>query len=543
MSRYLPVLAAMLLTLAAPFALRPKEVNFADPQAKKLIILTPHNESIRYEFSRAFARYMKRTTGEAVEIDWRSPGGTSEISRVIETSYLSAFKNYWKTSLGREWTGEISQAFDNSRLTLDDSPGDDTPAEQARRAFLESDVGIRVDLFFGGGAYDFQKQASAGHLVDCGVVERHPDWFTDAVIPQEVSGETLYDPEHRWFGCCLSAFGIVSNQISLERLGIEGPLTSWEDLGDPRLARQVALADPTKSGSVTKAFEMLIQQKIHEAVLRSGAAPDDSAAMEKAVAQGWIDALRLIQRICANARYFTDYSPKIPLDVAQGNAAAGMSIDFYGRTFNERVRREDGSSRVDYYTPEGGSSIGADPIGMLRGAPNPELAQAFIDFVLSPEGQKIWNYRKGEKGGPARSALRRMPIRKDFYVEKNLAHASDPEVLPYELAKRFEYHPEWTARIFGNIRFAISVVFQEPHEELSAAWETIVDAGLPESAVTRLEDFSPVTYEKINGPINEVLRRGDRLEVLELSRELREHFRAQYREAERLALDSRRNEG
>ena len=68
---------------------------------------------------------------------------------------------------------------------------------------------------------------------------------------------------------------------------------------------------------------------------------------------------------------------------------------------------------------------------MLRGAPHPEIALAFIEFVLSPDGQKLWNYRVGTPGGPEKFALRRLPVRKDFYVAANEPYRSDPGIDPY----------------------------------------------------------------------------------------------------------------
>ena len=47
--------------------------------------------------------------------------------------------------------------------------------------------------------------------------------------------------------------------------------------------------------------------------------------------------MRLLMRIGANSRYFTDASTKIAIDVAAGEAAAGMTIDFYGRFQSEVV--------------------------------------------------------------------------------------------------------------------------------------------------------------------------------------------------------------
>jgi len=116
---------------------------------------------------------------------------------------------------------------------------------------------IGIDLFFGGGAFDFNRQASAGRLVDSGVLERHPSWFAEDSIPHIVSGEEFYDEEGRWVGAVISAFGICFNTDSLERLGVDEIPASWEDLTRPEFVKEVALADPTKSGSVAKAFEMI----------------------------------------------------------------------------------------------------------------------------------------------------------------------------------------------------------------------------------------------------------------------------------------------
>jgi len=44
--------------------------------ADRLVIITPHTESIRYEFDRAFRTYYHEQTGRELVIDWRSPGGT-----------------------------------------------------------------------------------------------------------------------------------------------------------------------------------------------------------------------------------------------------------------------------------------------------------------------------------------------------------------------------------------------------------------------------------------------------------------------------------
>ena len=73
---------------------------------------------------------------------------------------------------------------------------------------------------------------------------------------------------------------------------------------------------------------------------------------------------------------------------------------------------------MQFVSPKRGTSIGADGSGVLRVAPNPELALDFMEFLLSLEGQRIWHYRTSEPGGPTQYALRRLPIRVDAYTEE-----------------------------------------------------------------------------------------------------------------------------
>ena len=243
------------------------------------------------------------------------------------------------------------------------------------------------------------------------------------------------------------------------RLGIKQPPTRWDDLGEPEYFHEIALANPTQSSSVNKSFEMLIQQQMQFALWKHGvrewrivfSRPGDGGR-----ARGLDQAMRLLMRIGANARYFTDASTKIALDVGAGEAAAGMTIDFYGRFQSESVAKPDGSSHVQYVNAAGGTSVGVDPIGLFRGAPNADVAREFIAFVMSPEGQKLWNWKVGTPGGPERYALRRLPVLPQLYAPEFKALRSDPEVNPYELAKTFTYHEKWTAPLFRTYRVHLS---------------------------------------------------------------------------------------
>ncbi|OYU98862.1 MAG: iron ABC transporter substrate-binding protein, partial [Verrucomicrobiales bacterium VVV1] len=280
-------------------------------------------------------------------------------------------------------------------------------------------------------------------MVDSGIVKKHPEWFTDAVIPRTYAGEEYWDREGRWIGSVLSAHGVIYNRDSLKRLGIEHEPQQWTDLQDPRLVGEVALCDPTKSGSIAKAFENVIQQQMQRrlnALMAENPKADAKAREAQAVREGWTAGLRLLQIIGANARYFTDTSQKPPIDVAAGNCAVGMCIDFYGRQQEEAVRRRGFSGRIGYASPAGGSVSSVDPVALLRGAKNKEVAIAFIEYVLSMDGQKLWNFQTGAPGGPERFALRRLPVRRDFYAREDWSKLrSDPEAQPFEQKEQLIY--------------------------------------------------------------------------------------------------------
>jgi ABC-type Fe3+ transport system substrate-binding protein len=532
---------AMVVVIGLPFVLRQSgpPVHFAD---ESVIVITPHTESIRHEFRLAFEEWYREKTGRSIYVDYRVIGGTSEIAKFLNSEYTNGFRNYWEDELGREWTLAVQESFIDPRVELDDSPEDDTPGEAARRAWLASDVSSGIDLFFGGGTYDYSVQASKGALVDAGLLDRHPDWFQEtaeggkipAAIPRTIAGEAYYDAGGRWYGAVLSSYGIIYNRKALERLGIDKEPREWADLTDPRYFGQVAVADPTKSGSMTQAFEMILQQQMHREVAeRGGESPE-------ALARGWMRGMRLIQKIAANARYFSDTSQKPNIDVGMGDCAAGMSIDFYGRFQQENILARSGDGRFGFHVPVGGTTVSADPVGLLRGAPNREAAVAFIEFVLSLEGQKLWNFEVGTPGGPETYSLRRPPIRPELYEEPWNQYLSDAEFNPYLATGDFFYKREWTGRLFSELRTIIRICFIDVRKELVDAWAAIIAAradGRHEAADRAeavLQDLERISYEEAQTTIDAVLK-APRIEEVRLARELSSHFRNQYIEARRIA--------
>jgi iron(III) transport system substrate-binding protein len=529
-------LAALLAVLFLPFAARSRKAASPPSAAHEtLIIITANNESIRYEFGRAFRAHMARK-GRDVDIDWRSPGGATEIARTLASEYAASFERYWRDDLHRRWTSEIAAGF--SRPHPDGATGE---VVEARRAFLASNVGAGVDVIFGGGSPEFVKHAAAGRIVDAGLIARHPELFGPGGIPAELGGETFWDREGRWVGGCLSSFGICYNRDALARLGVMAVPTSWSTLGGPSFFGQLALADPTKSATSGKALEMIVQRQMSDARARAEAdGVKDPVSLDAAATRdGWAEAMRLFRRLGANARYFTDQSTKIPLDVAAGDAAAGMCIDYYGRFQAEAAAEAGRPGRVGFVTARGETSINPDPIALLRGAPHRELAIAFIEFVLSDDGQKLWSFKRGVPGGPQRYALRRLPIVPHLYDSAYAVLRADPDENPYEEAHDFVYHRAWTGPLYGALAFVVKVMCVDPEPELQEAFQALFEAQHPPEAAALFDDVSAVDYATVAGPLRAALQSSDPMEEARWAIRLVAGFRDQYRRVTALARAGR----
>lgn len=477
------VIAAL---VALPLVLRERP-RPAPAGTRTLVAITPHGEPTRAEFTRAFAAWARAERGLAVDIDWRTPGGTSEITRYLDARF---------------------KALDG-----------------------DLDRGVGIDLIFGGGEFPFRGLAAKGYLEDAGLLAAEPAWFAPGAIPQTLSGETVYDPHGRYYGACLAVFGIASSPDRLRQRGLPLP-RQWAELAEPAYLAGLTVADPTKSGAVVTAMERILQQ----AMAAACAAGDTPAAR----AAGWAQGVERLRRLVANARAVTDSASKPTRDTVRGDCLASMAIDFQAKSEAEWSAQESGGApRLAFSVPVGGTSVSADPIALLRGAPERALAVDFIRFVLSPAGQRLWNYRPGTPGGPQRWCLHRYPVRADVLDEDWRRHAAEPDEDPFAIARSFTYRAEWTAHCYPLIGPLVKAVALDPHDELVAAWTAICRAGGPERVPVAAAalDYQPFRYDDARA-VRDRLAKGSQ-EALPLLRAWTATAIVRYREARRLAEEGR----
>src|SRR5689334_9360818 len=87
------IFVALALILGVPFALRPAPPAKASGPVQTLVVVTPHVPQIRAEFAAGFTAWHERRYGTPVAIDYRAPGGTSEILTQLESQYQAAAKS------------------------------------------------------------------------------------------------------------------------------------------------------------------------------------------------------------------------------------------------------------------------------------------------------------------------------------------------------------------------------------------------------------------------------------------------------------------
>ena len=448
MARYLIALA-FLVIIGVPFVARQfvrdgDATPTAEARANRLIVVTPHIEQIRVEFGRAFAEWHKKKYGQDVMIDWRAPGGTSEILKLLEAQFAERISAGAIKSDGSCENGTIDfdvmmggGTYEHSRLRTGVSAAspkgekdkDGKPVRvSVSMAVPPSPVFSQAELtaVFG------ENKIGAGQMYqDDRTAAKPNDW-------------------QYWIGSALSGFGIVYNRDVLKQLGITSEPKAFSDLRDFKYYGMIALADPRQSGSVATAYDSVLNEAARSAMAKAKAEGRPEA---EGLAAGWDVGWNTLRDLSANARYFSSSSTQPPMDVSQGDAAAALAIDFYGRGQQQAVLapgQDAATGRVGYVDPAGAVYIDADPVSIIRGGPKPELARRFIEFCMTEQAQALWQFEprrvakasgSTEPGtrtsvdvelGPQQSRLRRLPIRREMY-EKYLDLFAD-KVDPFTLA-------------------------------------------------------------------------------------------------------------
>jgi len=349
----------------------------------------------------------------------------------IQDEFIPKFKEHYKktfkTDVVVDWI---------------DQGGTSDDVKFIRAKFKSNPATSGVDIFWGGGTAVFMELAQSDLLAPYSLPKP-----LDTEVPQSAAGVPLFDDSKTWYASAMSSFGIFYNRKLLKMDGISEPGT-WNDLADPKYRGQITLADPRRSGTANTMNTIILQ------------------------ALGWDQGFDLLTRIAGNNRIFTHSSSDPIKAVVSGDASASMVIDFYAVSKIADL----GADNLGFTIPPGQTILDPDPVAILKGAPNRTVAERFVNYVLSPEAQKLLILPRGSEGGPRHEALGRMAINTTAYTQTDGKRATDfnpfkqKAFMKLDLVKAAKMQ-----RVFNDLIGAIHI---DTHHDLKNAWAAIVKRGM-----------------------------------------------------------------
>jgi iron(III) transport system substrate-binding protein len=185
-----------------------------------------------------------------------------------------------------------------------------------------------------------------------------------------------------WTGVYVGALGFCSNVELLEELGVEAP-TSWEDLLNPELQGNVAMAHPATSGTAFTAFWTVVTLEAEklEAEEAGTGYDEDGVPTEAAIDNAFVYFTALNQNILQYTR-----SGAAPGTMAGGGEVA-VAIIFSHDCVKLQV---EGFQDVLVTTfPEEGTGYEIGGMAIIAGGPEPDAARMWYDWALTAEAQEI----------------------------------------------------------------------------------------------------------------------------------------------------------
>ncbi len=271
------------------------------------------------------------------------------VSKFIHDAALKAFAEYAK----EKW---------NINLKVNAIPAG-TPIAYGRIAEWKGKP--EVDIFWGGESALFEKlndEKLHGQKLLQKVEISREAWDSIPASIGKPKPIPLKDRDGYWVGTALEPYGLVYHPKRFQRLGVPEP-KDWDDLLNPKLKGEVAQCAPTRSSSSNATYEVMLSMYGEE--------------------KGW----EWLRKLAANTGHFTARSRDVPTVVAKGEFAAGFAVPSY-MAFEEKLAGFD----LKFVAPKN-AFVTPEPMAILAGARNPKAARAFIEFLLTERGQKVFMER------------------------------------------------------------------------------------------------------------------------------------------------------
>jgi ABC-type Fe3+ transport system substrate-binding protein len=251
-------------------------------------------------------------------------------------------------------------------------------------------------------------------------------------LAQMVGSYPINDKDGFYVGFAASGYGIMYNTRYLRANNLAAP-KEWDDLKNPIYFGHVGTAAPSRSGTSHLTVETILQ------------------------GEGWDKGWATLLEIGGNLAQVSDRSFGVPDAVNSGQYGIGIVIDFFG------LSAKASGFPVEFVYPSVTAIVPAN-VGIIANAKNAKAAQAFVEFLLSEEGQQILLDPK----------IQRLPVRLATY-DKAPAGYPNP-FKDKQLGAKVNFNADLSESRYEllNALFDRLVTFRL--KDLNAAWKAIQDA-------------------------------------------------------------------
>lgn len=164
--------------------------------------------------------------------------------------------------------------------------------------------------------------------------------------------EDYIDPDGYYAGT-----KVISTGIAVNTDVIDSEINGFGDLTDPAFQNTVSMPSP----------------------LYSGAASYNLSVLTRTEGIGW----EWYEELKDNGVMVGQGNGSVQTALLEGTQGVGILVDYMA------VRSAADGAPIDFIYPEEGSLVVTEPVGIVNGTDNEELAKAFIDYILSEEGQQV----------------------------------------------------------------------------------------------------------------------------------------------------------
>ena len=204
-----------------------------------------------------------------------------------------------------------------------------------------------ADVFFGGSAETHES------LIGEEILRPYQSPVLKDIDP------AFYHPEYYWSGFYVGAIGFAINNARFkEKYPDKEYPTTWEDLLDPDYKGEISMASPAASGT---AYTVVATQ-----FFRLGE--------EKA----W----EYLEGLHKNISFYTTAGAAPAQHAALGECTIGIA---FGHDVMKLI--QSGYDLTLIYPKDTGWEVGA--VSIVKGGPNPEAAEKFVDWILDVDGQQF----------------------------------------------------------------------------------------------------------------------------------------------------------